>query len=184
MTVKAFAIGVALLCLVAMGSSALGAAGRFAATLAAAAPVSGPTPVDLAQVLGPIDRPHHDYPALDLGLPLGAPVRSMIAGTVRLVGGSCGNGLQVTGAEGAVKFCHGERLHVTEGDEVAAGQLVMDAGATGRADPPGYVHLHIELRAPGDSRDAARCPQPYVRALASGAPPPALADLPTGGCTS
>lgn len=188
MTVRAFAVGVLLLALIAAGTSALGTAGRFPgsgpAAVAAAAP-PGAAPVDLGAVIGPLDRPHRGYPALDLGLPAGAPVRSLLAGTAEVVSNSrCGNGIRVVGAQGAALFCHGQRVLVRSGEQVEAGQHVMDAGATGRTDPPGYVHLHIELRAPADSRDAARCPQPLVAALAAGRPAPALSALPTGGCVS
>jgi hypothetical protein len=54
------------------------------------------------------DDPHHDYPAIDLGVPTGTAAYAVRAGTVTHINDtSCGIGINLTGTDGAVyTYCH------------------------------------------------------------------------------
>lgn len=128
-------------------------------------------------------RPHHSYPAVDIGVPPGQPVYAMRGGTVREVNdpARCGYGLAVTDQDGAEWiYCHASRLTVLAGT-VAAGQELMLSG--GQPGTPGAgsstgAHLHVQVTI-GGSR---RCVGVAVDALAAGQSPPPVAQLPTSGC--
>lgn len=138
-----------------------------------------------------LGEPHHDYPAIDLMIPTGAPVYAVRGGTVARVvewpyncwdlgrcEQTCGIGLSIDGDDGArYVYCHGVRLNgIGVGDSVTAGQLLMWSGNTGRSGAP---HLHLEIKVNGQQR----CPQALLRALydtGMGAPPTSLA---TAGCS-
>lgn len=193
MTPKAFAVGIVFLALIGatLGRLAPGAPAAGVGPLPTWSD-AGPVPVDFALVSGQLGD-HHDYPAADLPMGEGATVRSIIDGTARVIddtgrsdGGRCGHGVQISGPAGAVKFCHGQRVTVAEGQAVAAGQPVMVSGWSGTVRPagPAGAHLHVEIRAPGDPRDGHRCPIPLLLALRDGSAPPAFSDLPTRGCVS
>lgn len=122
-----------------------------------------------------LDQPHHDYPAIDLMIPVGSPVYAVRGGTVARVVNwphncwelgrcdePCGIGLSINGDDGArYIYCHGILLNgVQVGDDVRAGQLLMWSGNTGRSGAP---HLHFEIRAAGERL----CPQELLRRLFS-----------------
>jgi len=123
------------------------------------------------------DDPHHDYPAIDLGVPTGTAAYAVRAGTVTLVNdSSCGIGINLTGTDGAVyTYCHFSAWSVGDGATVAAGQRIGSTGETGNATGP---HLHFGIRT-GSTR---RCPQNFLLAIYDGVSPPAAASLPTTGC--
>jgi murein DD-endopeptidase MepM/ murein hydrolase activator NlpD len=93
---------------------------------------------------------HHDYPAVDIAAPLGAPlyaladavvVRSWSAPDAR-----CGIGLTLQASDGQVwTYCHLSVLdpRVVPGAALRAGQQVGLVGATGDATGP---HLHLQLQ--------------------------------------
>lgn len=59
-------------------------------------------------------------------------------------------------------YAHLSRVLVTEGETVAAGQLIGEAGSTSNGKFPGMgAHLHFEIRVPDGSRDPF--PGPYRR---------------------
>jgi hypothetical protein len=133
---------------------------------------------------------HHDYPAVDLLVPVGSRVYALRAGTVaRIVNWpgncwtagicpeTCGIGLSIDGDDGArYIYCHGERLNdIHVGEHVDAGQLIMWTGDTGRSGAP---HLHLEIRVNGQQR----CPQTLIQALFENSGPPAATALQAGGC--
>ena len=118
-----------------------------------------------------LDQPHHDYPAIDLMVPEGSPVYAVRGGTVARVvdwphncyqygrcDQTCGVGVSINGDDGArYIYCHGTRLNgVDVGEVVAAGQLLMWSGNTGRSGAP---HLHFEIRVAGEQR----CPAADAR---------------------
>ena len=156
-----------------------------AAPVPAAPPVAaGPVgttgwvvPLPVEALGGPLDAPHHDYPAVDIPVAAGTPIAAMQAGTVAYVGGTCGLGIAVAGDGVAVKVCHASRRLVAEGATVAAGQHIADAGSTGNSDGP---HAHFEVRAGG----ALRRPGPLLAALYAGRSVPDPASLPATGCVS
>jgi hypothetical protein len=132
-----------------------------------------------------LGEPHHDYPAIDLMVPEGSPVYAVRGGTIARVvewpyncsvigrcDQTCGVGLSIDGDDGArYIYCHATHLNaIAVGDTVAAGQLLMWSGNTGRSGAP---HLHVEIRVSGQQR----CPQPLLASLyayGSGIPTHAL----------
>lgn len=130
--------------------------------------------------------PHHDYPAIDIPVPVGTTVYAAAAGDVVLTGpavGSCGGTVIVDGDDGArYTFCHLSAIVVTTGQRVAAGEPVGASG--GAAGAPGAgnstgAHLHFGIAVQG----VARCPQPVLVAWANGSTYDPTA-APTGGCTN
>ncbi|MGH9243531.1 MAG: peptidoglycan DD-metalloendopeptidase family protein [Acidimicrobiales bacterium] len=126
-------------------------------------------------------RPHHDYPAIDIPVPVGTPLHAVTNGVVvsTPTGGRCGIGVVLNGDDGAqYTYCHGQpgTQAVSIGDRVTAGQFLMDSASTGNSTGP---HLHFGIETGG----AKPCPQPFLVAIADGQPL-APQDLPTAGCTS
>jgi len=124
-------------------------------------------------------RPHHDYPAIDIPIPVGTPVHAVTNGIVVATPtrGDCGIGVVFNGDDGAqYTYCHGHpgTQAVTAGDQVTVGQYLMGSASTGNSTGP---HLHLSIEADG----AYRCPQPFLIAIANGRPS-APDDLPKTGC--
>jgi len=125
--------------------------------------------------------PHHDYPAVDIAVPIGTPLYAITNGVV--VGtpttGKCGTGIVFNGDDGAqYTYCHGRpgTQAVAIGDPISVGQYVLDSASTGNSTGP---HLHLSIEAGG----AKRCPQTFLVSIADGRPL-APEGLPTSGCTS
>jgi murein DD-endopeptidase MepM/ murein hydrolase activator NlpD len=126
-------------------------------------------------------KPHHDYPAADIPVPVGTPLYAVTNGVVvgTPTGGKCGIGIVFNGDDGAqYTYCHGQpgTQAVVIGDHVAVGQHLLDSASTGNSTGP---HLHFGIEAGG----AKRCPQTFLVAIADGQPL-APESLPTSGCTS
>lgn len=138
-------------------------------------------------------RSHHDYAAIDIGLPVGTPVFSMVESTVTSTvanagiytsgdEGRCGNTIVLTGIDGATyTYCHLSDVAISTGDHVIAGQAIGLSG--GQPGTPGAgnttaPHLHLGIRAYGQ----AVCPQPLLLAILRGTPIPPPA-APTTGCS-
>lgn len=126
-------------------------------------------------------RPHHDYPAVDIAVPVGTPLYAITNGVA--VGtpttGKCGTGIVFNGDDGAqYTYCHGQpgTQAVAIGDDVTVGQHVLDSASTGNSTGP---HLHLSIEAGG----AKRCPQTFLVSIADGQPL-APERLPTSGCTT
>lgn len=127
-----------------------------------------------------LTKPHHDYPAADLPVPVGTPVYAAAAGTVRTATAAssrCGFGLVVAGADGFdYVYCHASALLVGGGQNVVPGQAVARSGSTGNSSGP---HLHFGVQRSDGTR---LCPQGLLSAWFSGAPAsPASAG--TSGCS-
>ena len=97
---------------------------------------------------------HHDYPAVDIAAPLGAPVYALADGVVQRAWSdpdpACGIGFTMQAADGqAWTYCHLAVLDagVAAGATLSAGQEVGLVGATGDATGP---HLHLQLQ-PADA---------------------------------
>lgn len=112
--------------------------------------------------------------AIDLFIPTGTPVVAVRGGRVAAVyqdAKRCGIGLTIEGADRERwTYCHASCLFVTEGQRVAAGQLLLHSGATATQAGP---HLHLEVR----SHQTRRCVQPVLVALAAGDTPPPISSL-------
>lgn len=130
--------------------------------------------------------PHHDYPAADIPVPAGTQVRSMLDGVVvsAPTGGQCGQGVNIHSGDIEIVYCHGknggEIEGVKVGNQVKAGQYIMDSGFTGHVEPPtpAGAHLHVQIRV---GNGQTRCPQEAFKAMANGTRPD-LRNLPTSGC--
>ena len=93
---------------------------------------------------------HH---GVDLGVPIGTNVHAMTAGTVTVAGAKAGYGLAVMidhGGGWVTLYGHLDRVDVSVGDRVRAGQRIGLSGNTGLSTAP---HLHFEVRRFGRSRD-------------------------------
>jgi murein DD-endopeptidase MepM/ murein hydrolase activator NlpD len=108
-----------------------------------------PTPGDLTSSFG-LRRifngePRAPHSGLDIRAPQGQAVRAPAAGVVVLTGDFffSGQAVFVAHGEGVVSLlCHLSKITVTQGQRVAAGELVGEVGKTGRATGP---HLHWSL---------------------------------------
>ena len=119
-------------------------------------------------------RPHHDYPALDLPVPVGTAVHVIRAGKVASAGpsGLCGLGVIVEATDGGrYVYCHLSRIDVAAGATLPTGSVLGLSGNTGHSTGP---HLHVGVSSPDG---AARCPQPLLLAVYDGAAVPAPSAL-------
>lgn len=124
-----------------------------------------------------LDDPHHDYPAIDIQVPIGTPVYAVTRGTVGYIDGGFGNGITLTSADGTTYiYGHLDSRGVAAGTTVTPGQYLGESGNTGQSTGP---HLHFEIRIGG----VKHCPQPLLLALYDGVTPPAPSALPTSGCS-
>jgi murein DD-endopeptidase MepM/ murein hydrolase activator NlpD len=96
-----------------------------------------------ADPFGPGRKLHH---GVDLAAEVGAPVRSVAAGTVRHAApmGSYGNLVIIDhGNDLSSRYAHLNGISVRSGNQIAAGAVIGSAGQTGRVTGP---HLHLEIR--------------------------------------
>ena len=124
---------------------------------------------------------HHDYPAVDIPVPIGTQVYAAAAGVVvsAPTGGDCGIGVVINGNDGAqYTYCHGlpGSQAVATGEHVKTSQPLMHSASTGNSTGP---HLHFAVRAEGRSR----CPQAMLIEIVEGQTP-SVSHLATTGCTS
>lgn len=147
-----------------------------------------PVPRSAIKAESRLTKPHQGFPAADIPVPAGTDVFAPVSGTVTAapVGGDCGLGVSVRDADGDLwTLCHGadggELVH--PGDKVAAGQLVMHSGWTGRVEPPSPAgaHLHVQITLPSGT---TVCPQAWLDAVWRRSRPPAVSELPSKGCTN
>lgn len=138
-------------------------------------------------------RPHHDYPAWDMGAPVGTPLFAMVAGEVVAADGNqpvyreglsrCGNIVAIQGVDQVrYTYCHMTDVFVSVGETVQAGQQIGTSG--GRPGAPGAgnttgPHLHLGMRGGGRSL----CPQQLLQSILEGHPINPLT-LPSSGCIS
>ncbi|PID32342.1 hypothetical protein CR970_01065 [Candidatus Saccharibacteria bacterium] len=131
-------------------------------------------------------KPHHDYPAADIPVPVGTPIYAVTAGTVIQAPTSSarsgyGLGVKIDAGNGIIMiYGHGTDggsiQGAKKGDVVKPGQLIMHSGNTGRSTGP---HLHLEIRVNGTKV----CPQNLLDALGKGQTPPDIKSLPRSGCS-
>ena len=93
---------------------------------------------------------HHDYPAVDIAAPMGAPLYALADSVVvrswNVPDPTCGIGLTLRAFDGQVwTYCHMSVLdpNVVPGATLVAGEPVGLVGATGDASGP---HLHLQLQ--------------------------------------
>jgi murein DD-endopeptidase MepM/ murein hydrolase activator NlpD len=120
-------------------------------------PLQGPITTYYGEA-GPLWRTGY-HPGLDIGVPVGTPIRAIADGVVIEAEGDGYN----RGYGHYVKVDHGGGLHslyahmsvvsAREGDSVGAGSVLGQVGMTGVTTGP---HLHLEVRQDGATRDPLR----------------------------
>lgn len=94
------------------------------------------------------------HSGIDLGMPKGTPVRSVLDGTVMLVRYSTtGYGYHVIVDHGGgfvTLYAHCSKILVSEGEKVKVGQEIAKVGTTGRSTGN---HLHFEIRINGEKQN-------------------------------
>lgn len=106
------------------------------------------------------------HPGLDIGVPYGTPVHAVAAGIVTYAGVRPGYGkvVEIDHGDGYMtRYAHNSRLLAYVGEHVRAGQVISDAGSTGRSTGP---HVHLEVWHDGKLVN----PLAYVRSGARAAP--------------
>lgn len=96
------------------------------------------------------------HPGVDLRQAYGSSVFATAAGKVTIAkpDGGYGNLVEVDHGNGLVtRYGHLEAILVSEGEEVAAGEVIGRLGSTGRSTGP---HLHYEVRIDGEPVDPMR----------------------------
>ncbi len=158
-----------------------------------AIPVAGYAPPINGLTAAQATRPHHDYPAIDIGLSPGTPTFAMVEGTVAVAlksnevfngsTGRCGSTVAIEGVDGVrYTYCHLTVVNVETGQSVVAGQQIGLTG--GQPGTPGAgnttgPHLHLSMKGGGRTL----CPQPVILAILLGTPINPLA-APSSGCIS
>jgi murein DD-endopeptidase MepM/ murein hydrolase activator NlpD len=109
--------------------------------------------VGVSQGVGPRVHPVYGYRSchtgVDLGAPMGTPIRVMAAGTVlsNESGGPYGNHTLVAHGDGLFSmYAHQSRFGAEPGQTVAAGDIIGYVGSTGYSTGP---HLHFEIHVGG-----------------------------------
>lgn len=131
-----------------------------------------------------LGRPHHDYPAIDLPVPVGTPVYAVAGGTVIAItdDNRCGWGVFIAATDGATYgYCHASAVVVSEGSSARTGALLMRSGGARHAPGSGSStgpHLHLQI----EVSEANRCPQPLLQALWHGQVIP-VGQLSETGCS-
>ena len=99
-----------------------------------------------------------DHTGLDIGAPIGTPVKVAASGTVTFAGykGSYGYLVVVSHGNGIETYYgHCSKLYVSVGQTVSQGEVISAVGNTGNSTGP---HLHLEVRVNG----VAYNPQNYL----------------------
>ncbi|HJB56189.1 MAG TPA: M23 family metallopeptidase [Candidatus Flavonifractor intestinipullorum] len=97
----------------------------------------------------PVDGGEKFHNGVDLAVNTGTPIGAFAAGTVDYIGDSPVYGLylQLDHGNGVTSFyAHCSKLCVQQGETVAMGETVAEAGETGNATGP---HLHLEIKKDG-----------------------------------
>lgn len=115
------------------------------AQVALRTPINGALRSTFGPRVDPINGKHRFHKGIDLAAPRGTPIGAAAEGQVVFAGrnGGYGNMVILKHADGRVtRYGHAERLYVTRGDVVKAGQTIAAVGSTGHSTGP---HLHFEV---------------------------------------
>ena len=89
---------------------------------------------------------HRDFhPGLDIDVPMGTPVHAVADGVVTYAGvrRGYGNVIEIDHGNGYMtRYAHNSKLLAHVGERVRAGDVISDAGSTGRSTGP---HVHFEV---------------------------------------
>ena len=129
----------------------LGRATRVLAALPSRWPVRGQVNSDYGSRVSPWSAKPEFHSGLDIGAPVGTPVRAPAPGTVVFAGvhAEYGQTLIVDhGNDTKSIYGHLSRLHVAVNQKVERGEAIALTGNTGRSSGP---HLHYEIQVKGQS---------------------------------
>jgi murein DD-endopeptidase MepM/ murein hydrolase activator NlpD len=131
----------------------LGRATRVLAALPSRWPVRGQVNSDYGSRVSPWSAKPEFHSGLDIGAPVGTPVRAPAPGIVVFAGvhAEYGQTLIVDhGNDTKSIYGHLSRLHVAVNQKVERGEAIALTGNTGRSSGP---HLHYEIQVKGQSVD-------------------------------
>ena len=134
-------------------------------TTANAGTLNWPVDGELIYRFGREERPNGTvllWQGIGIRATTGTPVRAVEAGTVQLAGPLEGYGLTVILSHGGgfyTLYLYLEEIKVTQGREVAVGQVV---GTVGGADTPEGPHIEFQVRAPTDDGGDPRALDPLA----------------------
>lgn len=127
----------------------LGKAGRVLASLPSRWPLRGPINSDFGQRRSPWAPNSEFHGGIDIGAPVGTPVKAPAPGTVLFAGARPEYGTTLIldhGNNTTSLYGHLSRLNVMVGQPVRRGDIVALTGNTGRSSGP---HLHYEIQVKG-----------------------------------
>lgn len=113
-------------------------------------PISGPITSEFGWRTHPIFGTSRFHSGLDIGGDYGMPIYAAASGTVIYAGWISGYGNAVIidhGGGVTTLYGHNDSLNVSEGENVAQGQVIAMCGSTGNSTGP---HCHFEVRENGE----------------------------------
>ena len=113
-------------------------------------PISGPITSEFGWRTHPIFGTARFHSGLDIGGDYGMPIYATASGTVIYAGWISGYGNAVIidhGGGVTTLYGHNDSLNVSEGENVAQGQVIAMCGSTGNSTGP---HCHFEVRENGE----------------------------------
>lgn len=113
-------------------------------------PISGPITSEFGWRTHPIFGTARFHSGLDIGGDYGMPIYAAASGTVIYAGWISGYGNAVIidhGGGVTTLYGHNDSLNVSEGENVAQGQIIAMCGSTGNSTGP---HCHFEVRENGE----------------------------------
>lgn len=147
------------------GLTGLGATGAASSVGAGSGrllrPVAGSVSSPFGERVHPVTGEHRHHDGVDLAAAEGTPIRAAEDGVVSFAGQQNGYGNVVIvdhpGPGGGFQtvYAHQSHLGVTQGEQVARGEVIGAVGSTGVSTGP---HLHFEVRRGGRAVD----PLPYL----------------------
>ena len=114
-------------------------------------PVEGKITSDFGYRAKPVDGATSNHSGIDIGIPVGTPIKAIADGTVVAANGGMrgyGNGIFIdhgfiNGKHVISEYGHLSSFEVKIGDKINAGQVIAKSGNTGISSGP---HLHITIR--------------------------------------
>jgi murein DD-endopeptidase MepM/ murein hydrolase activator NlpD len=122
-------------------------------------PVEGRVTSSFGERQDPFNGEGAFHAGIDIGAPVGAPVRATADGDVAKAGWGTGYGREIAidhGRDIQTVYGHLSSISVVEGEHVTRGQVIGYVGDSGRSTGP---HLHYEVRV----HDVAVNPHKYLR---------------------
>ena len=130
--------------------SSAGYSGAPAGAVGMIWPISGPITSEFGWRTHPIFGTARFHSGLDIGGDYGMPIYAAASGTVIYAGWISGYGNAVIidhGGGVTTLYGHNDSLNVSEGENVAQGQVIAMCGSTGNSTGP---HCHFEVRENGE----------------------------------